>query len=64
MTAIAHQPHPVTRAVAGVRAQLSDVAEVPLTPSWSAHPTTPEPTTSATTWTSSPPASTASPGDS
>src|SRR4051812_20820413 len=30
MTAIAHQPHRVTRAVAEVRSQLSSVAEVPL----------------------------------
>ncbi len=30
MTAIAHQPHPVTRAVAGVRDQLTSVAAVPL----------------------------------
>ena len=30
MTAIAHQPHPVTRVVAGVRAQLREVAQTPV----------------------------------
>jgi hypothetical protein len=30
MTAIAHQPHPVTRALADVRDQLSDLTEVPV----------------------------------
>ena len=30
MTAIAHQPHPVTRALAGVRDQLSDVVGMPV----------------------------------
>ena len=30
MTAIAHQPHPVTRVVAGVRDQLSEVAGIPV----------------------------------
>ncbi len=30
MTAIAHQPHPVTRVVAGVRTQLRDVAQTPV----------------------------------
>ena len=30
MTALAHQPHPVTRAVAGVRDQLTSVTEVPV----------------------------------
>ena len=30
MTAIAHQPHPVSRAVAGVRDQLSEVAGIPV----------------------------------
>ena len=30
MTAIAHQPHPVTRALAGARDQLAAVAEVPV----------------------------------
>ena len=36
MTAIAHQPHPVTRALAGARDQLHSVAEVPI---WSMDPT-------------------------
>ena len=35
MTAIAHQPHPVTRVVAGVRDQLSEVAGIPV---WSMDP--------------------------
>ena len=35
MTAIAHQPHPVTRALAGARDQLHAVAEVPV---WSMDP--------------------------
>ncbi len=30
MTAIAHRPHPVTRAVSGVRDRLSDVAGIPV----------------------------------
>ena len=30
MTAIAHQPHPVSRALAGVRDQLSEVAGIPV----------------------------------
>jgi hypothetical protein len=30
MTAITHQPHPVTRALADVRDQLSDLTEVPV----------------------------------
>ena len=35
MTAIAHQPHPVTRALAGARDQLHAVAETPV---WSMDP--------------------------
>ncbi len=36
MTAIAHQPHPVTRVVTGVRAQLREIAQTPV---WSMDPT-------------------------